>query len=565
MKTSDRLRIRYIYYFFIFLFLILTCRIVYLQVFRKNFFQQLAQSQYYRLIPLEGRRGKIFDTKNRVIATAINSYSIFADPSLIKSPTDVASTLSLHLNVPYKQLYDRLSRKKRFVWLKRKVSWLEKEKIKSFKIKGVGSIREGKRFYPQEALAASLLGIVDIDNKGLDGLELFYDDYLRGKNGWTRVLQDSSSREVLISPQVIAPKEGSDVTITIDAQIQYWVENYLQEIIKKFGAKEGSVVVMNARNGEVLALANYPFFNPNNLEGYSVDSRRNRAVCDMFEPGSVFKVVTLLASIESNKFSDTTPVFCENGSFKIPGSTLHDWKPYGQLTFKEVFKKSSNIGVAKIANTVGKTAMYNYMKRLGLGAKTGIDLPGEVSGVIKPLNAWSKTSGYIMPIGQEVGVNLVQLVRMLAVVANGGYLVKPHVVKSINSDFFSKNTAIERKRVVSEAVAQRAKDILLAVVDDGTGALARIEGVRIGGKTGTAQQFDPKIGRYSPTDYRASFIGFVSSIEPPIVIGVTVYEPTKSHFGGVVAAPLFKKIAEKTIKYLEGENVLSQKDAPAYN
>ncbi|MDD5194353.1 MAG: penicillin-binding protein 2 [Candidatus Omnitrophica bacterium] len=565
MKIANRPRIQYIYYFFILLFLVLASRIVYLQVFRRNFLQHLAQSQYYRLIPLEGRRGKIFDARQRVVATAINTYSIFADPSIIKLPSESARILASNLNLPYKQVYERLRKKKRFVWLKRKVSWLQKEEIRSFKLKGVGFIREGKRFYPQETLASSLLGIVDIDNKGLDGLELFYDDYLRGKNGFARVLQDSNSREVLISPQIIAPKEGADTTLTIDAQVQYWVEYYLEETIKKFGAKEGSVVVMNAANGEIIALANYPFFNPNNLEGYSADSRRNRAVCDMFEPGSVFKMVTLVAAVESNKFSDTSTIFCENGKFKIPGSTLHDWRPYGVLTFKEVFKKSSNIGVAKIANSLGKSAIYRNIKRLGFGEKTGIDLPGEVPGKVKPLKNWSNTSGYIMPIGQEVGVNLIQLVRAFAVVANGGYLVKPHVVKSINSDFFLKNTLIEQRRVVSAPVAQRAKEILIAVVDDGTGALARVEGLRIGGKTGTAQQFDVKSGRYSATDYRASFIGFVSSIEPPIVIGVTVKEPRKSHFGGVVAAPLFKKIAEKTVKYLEGEKIFAEQNAYQYN
>ncbi|MBU2101827.1 MAG: penicillin-binding protein 2, partial [Candidatus Omnitrophica bacterium] len=491
-------------------------------------------------------------------ATTINSYSIFADPSLIKNPDEVARILSVSLKLPYAPIQQRVSKKKRFVWIKRKVSWSEKEKIKALKIKGVGFLREGKRFYPQEALAASLLGLVDIDNKGLDGLELYYDKYLCGKNGLARVLQDSRAREVLISPQIIAPKAGADVTLTIDAQIQYGVENYLDEIIKKFGATEGGAVVMNAENGEILALANYPFYNPNDLSGYSVDARRNRAVCDMFEPGSVFKEVTLLAAIESNKFSDEQIIFCENGSFKIPGSTLHDWKPYGNLTFKEVFKKSSNIGIAKIANSLGKDAMYRCMRKLGFGEKTGIDLPGEVTGNIKPPSAWSKTSSFIMPIGQEVGVNLLQLARSFAVVANGGYLVKPHIVKSINSPFFSKNAVVERRRVVSEAVASRAKNILIAVVEDGTGVRARVEGLTIGGKTGTAQQFDPKIGRYSATDYRASFVGFVSNTQPPIVIAVTVYEPKKSHFGGVVAAPLFKKIAEKTARYLESERMFNR-------
>jgi cell division protein FtsI (penicillin-binding protein 3) len=410
-------------------------------------------------------------------------------------------------------------------------------------------MREQKRFYPQENLAASLLGVVDIDNKGLDGLELFYDNDLRGKSGLVRVLQDSASNELIIDPLAINPKEGADMFLTIDAQVQYWVESYLQETIKKFSAKEGSVIVMNAITGEVIALANYPTFNPNDLSGISKDAMRNRAVCDMFEPGSVFKVVTLLAAIEENKFSDEDKIFCENGSFKIPGSVLHDWKPYGMLNFKEVFKKSSNIGVGKIANSLGRNTFYRYIKKLGFGEKTGIDIPGEIGGSLKPLSRWSNTSGYIIPIGQEIGINLIQLVRLFAVVANDGYLVKPHLLKNISTEGFSKNMPTKRKRVISSSTAERAKNILISVVEEGTGALARIEGAKIGGKTGTAQKYDPEIRRYSPTQYRASFVGFISDLEPPLVIGVTIFEPKKSHFGGVVAAPLFKKIAQKLIDY----------------
>jgi cell division protein FtsI (penicillin-binding protein 3) len=270
----------------------------------------------------------------------------------------------------------------------------------------------------------------------------------------------------------------------------------------------------------------------------------------MFEPGSVFKAVTLVAALGQNKFNDNDQIFCENGSFKIPGSTLHDWKPYGTLNFKEVFKKSSNIGVAKIANQLGRQTLYVYIKKMGFGEKTGIDLPGEVSGTVKPVSAWSNTSGYIIPIGQEIGVNLMQLVRAFAVIANGGYLVKPHVVKSIYSQTFYKDFSYQPKRVISQATATHARNILVEVVNDGTGKLAAIGGVRIGGKTGTAQKYDPVIKRYSPTQYRASFIGFISDLNPPLVIGISIYEPKKSHFGGVVAAPLFKKIAEMCIKYL---------------
>ncbi|MCM8786725.1 MAG: penicillin-binding protein 2 [Candidatus Omnitrophica bacterium] len=481
------------------------------------------------------------------------SYSVFVDPALIENPSQVISCLSSKLNILPSEIASKISAKKRFVWIKRKISLKEKEEIKALKLKGVGFIREQKRYYPQENLASTVLGIVDIDNKGLDGIELSYDNYLRSKQGWFKVLQDSRQKKVFLSSQIITPKDGADIVLTIDAQIQYFAEKYLFETIKKFSAKEGSIIVMDANSGEILALANYPSFNPNKRTLNA--NYRNYAIVDMFEPGSIFKIVTLIAAIEKNIFKDDDKIFCENGEFKIPGSTLHDWKPYGFLTFREVFKKSSNIGVAKIANKLGAKILYENIKRLGFGHKTGIDLKGEVLGKVKPPANWSKTSSYIIPIGQEISVTLIQLVRAFAVVANGGYLVKPHLVKKIYSPFFTKEIQPEREKILPTRLTERAKDILISVVEDGTGVLAKIDGFKVGGKTGTAQQFDPKIGQYSPTEYRASFIGFVSDYEPTFVIGVSIYAPKTSHFGGVVAAPLFKKVAEKTLMYFESKNL----------
>jgi len=310
---------------------------------------------------------------------------------------------------------------------------------------------------------------------------------------------------------------------------------------------------MNALNGEVLALANSPSFNPNELGKVFPEQMRNRAVADMFEPGSVFKVVTLLAAVNEGKITDQDEFFCENGKFKIPGTTLHDWKPYGELSFREVFMKSSNIGVAKIVQALTPSVFSGYLRRLEFGRKSGIDLPAEAGGSVKPIEEWSKTSAFIIPIGQEIGVNLLQLTRTFAVVANGGYLVRPHLVTSICSQGFCGSVEIEdRKRVIPTSAANRAKDILISVVSEGTGKRAQVKGRRIGGKTGTAQKYDPKIGKYSPSKYRATFVGFIADLNPPLIIGVTVDEPKRSHFGGVVAAPVFRNIAQKVINYTEG-------------
>ncbi len=474
---------------------------------------------------------------------------------MVKEHETVAGVLSENLDIPKQDLISKIKKGKRFVWIKRKVSLEDKERIKSFKLSGIGFIREEKRFYPQDELASSVLGISGVDNKGLEGLELLYNDYLSGKDGWGRVLQDSASREIILSSQIITPQEGANLVLTLDAQIQFWAEEYIEEAVKKFNGQAGGAVVMDASSGQVLALANYPSFDPNKIGSVSPASMRNRVVSDMFEPGSVFKVVTLLAAVSENKLSDDDKFFCENGKFKIPGTILHDWKPYGELSFKEVFMKSSNIGVAKIVQSLGPKIFYDYVKKLGFGSLSGIDFPSEAKGAVKPLGKWSKTSAYIIPIGQEIGVNLLQLSRVFALVANGGYLVKPYLVKSICSGGFCKDTPEVKKKVISSSASERAKNILIEVVEQGTGRRAAVRKSKIGGKTGTAQKYDPELGRYSPSKYRATFVGFIADLNPPLVIAVTVDEPRKSHFGGVVAAPVFGKIAQKVVKYIEGKGI----------
>lgn len=553
---SKPLRVKGIIGLFIFVFIAIAGRMVYLQLFRGDFLQNYANRQYYRLIPLEAKRGKIFDRKERILAIGLQSYSVYADPLLIINKKEAAEKLAMTLDLSQEILKAKLAKEKRFVWIKRRIPWDIKEEITSLKIKGIGFLREDRRLYPQEDLAASVLGIVDIDNKGLEGLELNYDKYLKGKDGWVRILKDSSSRQVLLTPQSLTPQKGADLVLTLDAQLQYWVEEELKSAVEQAKAKSGSVILMDSTNGEILAMANYPGFNPNALEAKDTDNIKNRAISDMFEPGSVFKVVTLIAAIESEQFKDDDQFFCENGRYKIPGTILHDWKPYGDLTFTEVFKNSSNIGVGKIAAQLGALRLYEQIKKLRFAEKTGIDLPGEIKGTIKPTNRWSKTSLYMVPIGQEVGVTLIQMVRLFASVANGGYLVRPHIVKSIFFPAFAEAVKVKKEKVLAKGVSARARKILFEVVEDGTGKKAKVKGVLIGGKTGTAQKFDPAIGRYSKSKYRASFVGFISSIKRPVVLAVSIDEPIGLHTGGSVGAPLFGRIVTKIVNYMETEQLL---------
>ncbi|MFH1768380.1 MAG: penicillin-binding protein 2, partial [Candidatus Omnitrophota bacterium] len=486
-KKRENLRIHYLYLFFVFFFIILLVRVAYLQIIQKDLFQNLAAEQHFNIVPLKGERGRILDCRNRVLAINLNVYSVFADPELIVDREKTAATLSLYLNMDEQYFLSLLNKKSRFVWLKRKISLDEKINMERLNLDGIGFIKDRLRFYPQVDLLSHILGGVNIDNQGIEGIELFYDNYLRGKDGSVSIVKDSAATSLFFYPQIFESTKGVDVYLTVDAQIQYWVEKFLKETIDQFSASAGGVVVMNPATGAIIALANMPAYDPNCINSTESESLRNRAVTDIFEPGSVFKIVSLVAALDKKLFPLEDVIFCENGAYKIPGTVLHDFRPYGNLTFKEVFKKSSNIGVSKIANAIGKDDLCRYIKVMGFGRETGIDLHGEAKGFLKPVRVWSKTSPYIIPIGQEIGVTLIQLAQAISSIANGGYLVRPYLAEQLKGDYgYSRQTKKQRKRIFSSSVALDAKNILIEVVDDGTGRYAKVGGFTVGGKTGTA-------------------------------------------------------------------------------
>lgn len=549
----ENLRIYCIYLFFAILFIAVLVRIGNIQIYKKDFYQDMAYNQHFKKIAVKGERGKIYDRRKRLLATNLSSYSVYSDPKFVKDIKYASKTIAQLLHLDEKKVAAKLRKKTRFVWIKRNISPELKKHIESFHIKGIFFIKHDRRYYPQGRLLSHVLGGVDIDNNGIEGVEFAADEILKGKDGSIETVVDSRSNVLLTLPQSKELQKGLDIVLTIDAQIQYWTERFIKETIDKFKAKKASVVVMEPFTGEILALANYPDYDPNNMSKAKIEHRKNAAVVDIFEPGSVFKVVTLVGAVEQNLFKLDDVIFCENGEWKVPGTTLHDYRPYGDLTFKEVFKRSSNIGVAKIAQKLGATGIYHYTRMFGFGKKTGIDIPGEASGLLKPLNYWSNTSPYIIPIGQEIGVTVLQLSRLIAAVVNGGYLVKPHVLKEYQGGYnYREQINPEKITFFSSRVSSIVKDVLISVAQDGTARRANIDlkGIKVGGKTGTAQKFDTSIGRYSPTDYRASFIGFIEGSFGSVVICVTVDEPRVSHFGGVVAAPLFRKIGQKLVGYL---------------
>ncbi len=481
--------------------------------------------------------------------------SVYAAPKAVftKDKEKIVRALTKILNLDEASLKSKLARDKSFIWLARKISPEQSEAIKALNLKGVGFIKESKRSYPNGYLASQLIGFAGMDNNGQEGLELLYDEYLKGTPGWALLLRDARSKKINLYEKIARPKEGDSLILTIDEVIQYVAERELDKAYSNSRAKGASIVVMNPNTGEILAMANRPTFDLNNHSKNSSESRRNRAVCDMFEPGSVFKIVTASAALAENKVREQDKFFCENGKYKIANHILHDHTSHGWLTFQEVIEQSSNIGTCKVAQVLGQEGVHRYVNLFGFGKRTGVDLPGEIPGQVKPLRLWSKTSIFAVPMGQEVGVTVIQLASAISVIANGGNLMKPYIVKEIRDSLgepvkvFSPEVI---RNVLSPESAARVKKILIGVTENGTGKMARIPDFTSAGKTGTAQKIEPN-GAYSHSKFVASFIGFAPAEDPQIAVVVIVDEPKGAYFGGVVSAPVFKNVSADVLRYLK--------------
>ena len=453
-------------------------------------------------------------------------------------------------------MLQRLLRNKAFVWIKRKITPQEEDAITKLKISGVAIIKESKRFYPDRSLASHAIGTVNIDNVGLEGLELYYNKYLKGESGWLISTQDAK-RKLLESYQYefIPPKNGFSLVLTIDEVIQNIAERELRKMYEKYNAKGASIIVMDPRTGDILALASLPNFDLNEPSKRQADAVRNRAINDFFEPGSVFKVVTASALLEEKLVNFDTKFDCENGQWKIGRRILHDHTPHGVLTFKEVIMNSSNIGTVKAAGLLGPARMFKYIEAFGVREKTGIDLPGEVVGINRPLAKWSGVSMYAIPMGQEVTVTAMQLAGIISVIADNGYLVKPRIVKEIVDEKgrpIKEFPSAVRRKVLTTPIVLKMRSILMGVVTSGTGKKARIEDYSTGGKTGTAQKVEPG-GVYSHEHFVASFIGFAPVEKPVLAVAVCVDEPHPVYYGGDVAAPVFRNVVDDSLKYLNAK------------
>jgi len=530
-------------------------RLCALQVVEATELSKRAERQHEKSVILEGERGTIFDRKGRILATNVEVPSVYAMPSLISDRGAAALELARVLRSDDKSIQKRLEGNKNFVWIERKVSPAVARSVMDLGIDGVGTLNESQRFYPKRDLMGHLLGFAGVDNQGLEGIELAYNRQLQGEKGWAVVERDAFGHAIFQKGlDSFAPSRGKDLVLTIDEVIQHIAETELDAVMEETRADDGSVIVMDPKTGEILGLAVRPEFNPNRVESRRPELWRNRAVTDAYEPGSTFKIVTASAALEEHVAGPDDVFYCEEGRMAIAGGFIRDAEKEGYLTFREVIQKSSNIGMIKIAMRMDADRLYRYIRAFGFGEKTGIDVEGESPGLIKPPRDWSGRSLPSIAIGQEVAVTPLQLVTAVSAIANGGVLMRPRLVSEIRDE---NGRAIQtflpeaRRRPVSPETAARMMTVLEGTVSkDGTGEKAAIPGYRIAGKTGTAQKIDPATRQYSARDGVVSFVGIVPADDPRIVVLVVVDDPKGVSWGGTVAAPVFRNVAEQVLRYL---------------
>ncbi|GAB4387585.1 MAG: penicillin-binding protein 2 [Thermodesulfovibrionales bacterium] len=498
------------------------------------------------------RRGAIVDRRGRPLAVNVDVESAFFNPREADDPAKAVPVIAEAASLDRAALARKLSSDKGFVWVERKLSPQKAERLRSLKVKGLGFVPELKRVYPKGPMAAHVVGSVGIDNQPLEGLELAYNKHLKGKPASVLFEKDAGGRP--LSDGEDYETGGNSLVLTIDEGLQFIVEKALDNAVTRWEAPAATAIMMNPFTGEILALANRPAYDPNDPSSSTAADRRNRAITDLYEPGSTFKLVMAAGAIEEKVVKPGDTFDASKGYIVVGRRAIWDVHNHGVLTFKEVIQASSNVGAIMVGERLGKEKLYEYAKRFGFGEKTGIDLPGESSGTLKPLKQWSGTTLAAMSIGYEVAVTPLQVLRAYSAVANGGYLVEPYVVSRIISPegqtIWSHRSDL-MVRAISERTAETLKDMLVSVTEKGgTASEASIDGNSVAGKTGTAKLIDRESGGYSKKKYMSSFVGFVPADDPRVAVIVVVREPKGRYYGGLVAAPVFREIADRTMAYL---------------
>ncbi|HKY09243.1 MAG TPA: penicillin-binding transpeptidase domain-containing protein [Candidatus Binatia bacterium] len=540
---------------FLALFLLIAGRAVHLQVLQGDRLMKLGQRQHLKEWIVLPKRGAMFDRSGEPLALSMESQSVYARPHRIQDPDQLAQALARILNMRGAEVKQKITADKPFVWVRRQVSSAEAEKIQALNAEGIGMFYEPNRHYPQGQLAGQLIGFVGRDSEGLEGLELKYNEFIRGETGSSVAERDALGRRVLVGGvEGLHIPPGSDIHLTLDTAIQHMAEKELEATISKYRAKAGVAIVVEPFTGEVLAMANYPSFDPNNYSKQSAEQRRNRAVTDSFEPGSTFKTIVAAAALEEGVVGKDDLFYCEMGKYPYAGRIIHDTHPHGWLPFSKILQVSSNIGFTKVAEKLKKERFFKYIEKFGFGQPTGIDVPGEVSGLLREPEKWSGVDLATHAFGQGISTTPLQLVMAYAAVANGGFLMRPYVMRRAvgsKGEVLSENQPHVVRRVISEKTATLLASMLRNVTNEGgTGMMANVDGFEVAGKTGTAQKADPVNGGYAAKKRVASFVGFVPANKPRLVALVLIDEPEVNVYGGVVAAPVFRNIAQGALRHL---------------
>ncbi|HEX8635391.1 MAG TPA: penicillin-binding protein [Pyrinomonadaceae bacterium] len=552
---ASRQRVSLVVLLLVLWMLAIGARLVYLQVGQHEQLSERARRQQQQSAQTNALRGLILDRNGHELARSLDVDSFVAVPTEEKfDARETAKRFAAALGLDESPLRARLEEarksKRQFVWLARQVDPAQAARLHELKLAGVRSVKEPKRYYPNGALAAHVLGYVGTDDEGLAGIELYQNASLGGEAGKT--VFDKDARHKVFNSVEVEAQPGQSIVLTIDQNIQYQAEQAVAAAMEQTRAKSATALVLDPRTGDILALVNAPTFDPNGARKISEEVRKNQALQNIYEPGSTFKIVAYSAAIEEKLARPTDLIDCQMGSINLLGRTIRDTHAYGTLTVTEALAKSSNVAAIKLGLRVGKERMYDYMRRFGFGERTGIELKGETRGIVRKPEQWHPSSMGSVAIGQEVGVTPIQMAAAFATIANDGVRVAPHLVREVrdaNGQAVQRTTP-ETHRVLSAETARTLRPMLESVTVSGTAKLAQLDGYTAAGKTGTAQKIDPATRAYSKTKYVASFAGFAPIENPAVVIIVVIDEPAGSYYGGTVAAPVFRAIAESVLPYL---------------
>jgi cell division protein FtsI (penicillin-binding protein 3) len=529
-------------------------RLLYLQVVAHSDMMARANRQQQRTVKLPAKRADIIDRNGSVLAYSVDAVTVAADPSSIDNPDEVAARLCAALDgcgaAQRQVISERLHSDRQFAYLARQISPDEARRVKDLRLPGLAFYKESRRYYPKKELAASILGYVGLDNVGLGGLESAFDKRIRGKEGTMLLQTDARQKAIAIREQRL-PTAGDGLELTIDAYLQYIAERELRNGVAENAAAAGTVVILEPQSGEILAMASWPTFNPNDFNASDISARRNRAVQDSYEPGSTFKVVTASGALQEGLIAPGDGIDCSPGYITFGSRMIRDTHEYGVLPFTDVIAKSSNVGAIKVGMKLGRERLVRYIGRFGFGQSIAPDFRGENSGYVWDPERLDSSALASVSMGYQVAVTPLQMAAAVSVVANGGEFVEPHVVRAFLRD--GHREAVPRKvvrRAITAETAATMTGIMEAVVERGTAkGFAQIDGYTVAGKTGTASKIVN--GHYSKSDYNASFVGFVPSRNPAVTIVVVIDSPhAHGYYGASVSAPIFKRIAEATLRHL---------------